>query len=213
MAPGAASAADPAQGTPAGVAAQGGTTVAEAAVYLAVRGQVAELRAELQQARDEISERGRHAGLAEARLAEQEEERFRAAQELGAARRALEVREAEVKELQLIGKYFAGRETPPTPPEFSAAELAEELRVRCARLSEEAQQLRMERDLLRAERNHAVRAEHTDRYAGGFGTGGSGMLASDAVAGRLGQRLFDQRFAAQVRTAVPMLSHVPAGVA
>eukprot|EP00927_Polykrikos_kofoidii_P034509 TRINITY_DN29271_c0_g1_i1.p1 TRINITY_DN29271_c0_g1~~TRINITY_DN29271_c0_g1_i1.p1 ORF type:complete len:812 (+),score=134.71 TRINITY_DN29271_c0_g1_i1:168-2603(+) len=132
-----------------------------------------QLREELQQARGEAERESTQAAVAARRVVEQDEERLEAGKELETARRALRVREAEVRELQLIGKYFAGRVKPPTPQELDAAELAEELRKRCSRFSEEAEQLRAERDLLRA---HAERGGSHDRL------GGVGWVSAAAAA-------------------------------
>jgi len=73
--------------------------------------------------------------------------------EVAQLRRALRVSEAENGELRIAGRYLAGlRSAKPSGHELQLAELVEELRGRCGRLSEEASQLRAERDLLRAER-------------------------------------------------------------
>lgn len=91
------------------------------------------------------------------RLGQEEEERFHALKELDGLRRSLRVKEEEVKELHLLSKYFSGRELPPTPHELGAAELAEELRQRCSKLSEEVKALRAERDYLLVEKDRAER--------------------------------------------------------
>eukprot|EP00930_Biecheleria_cincta_P023641 TRINITY_DN17046_c0_g4_i1.p1 TRINITY_DN17046_c0_g4~~TRINITY_DN17046_c0_g4_i1.p1 ORF type:complete len:617 (+),score=177.69 TRINITY_DN17046_c0_g4_i1:114-1964(+) len=85
------------------------------------------------------------------------ESQLRATKELETVRNALRVREVEVRELQLIGKYFAGQEQVPTAKDLEVAELAEELRRRCEALGQEVGQLRSERDLLRAERDSSQR--------------------------------------------------------
>eukprot|EP00811_Abedinium_folium_P000074 NODE_10067_length_1379_cov_3.003195.p1 GENE.NODE_10067_length_1379_cov_3.003195~~NODE_10067_length_1379_cov_3.003195.p1 ORF type:complete len:364 (+),score=152.51 NODE_10067_length_1379_cov_3.003195:129-1094(+) len=115
-------------------------------------GELAELRTEVANARGEVEEERSRGAAAADKLTEEAAERWQAARELEAVRRALRVRDAEVRELQLLGKYFSGRERAAAPPALDAAELAEELRGRCMRLSDETARLRVERDLLRAER-------------------------------------------------------------
>mmetsp|Transcript_74419 Transcript_74419/g.177314 ORF Transcript_74419/g.177314 Transcript_74419/m.177314 type:complete len:490 (+) Transcript_74419:50-1519(+) len=108
------------------------------------------------------------------RLATSDSERLQAARDLEIARQSLRVREAEVRELQLLSKYFVGHRAAPTPQELGAAELAEEMRQRCAKLSTQVDQLRTERDLLKAEHEMArlelrqsQRGESPHKTAGG----------------------------------------------
>jgi len=125
------------------------------------------LRAEVQEAQAEAAQERARADEACQRFAKRDDECLRVAKELECARRALRVREAEVKELQIVGKYFAGKgRAPPTPQELGVAELAEELRVRCAQLAEEVERLRSERDLLRAERDRSERGRRCGREQG-----------------------------------------------
>lgn len=134
----------------------GGSTAAGAEVE-------ARLRSELLQAKGEAEEGRAQAAEAALRVREQEEQQASAAKDLDAMQREMRVREAEVRELQLLGKYFAGRCKPPTKLELDAATLAEELRARCSHLTEELDRIRSERDLLRAERGWV------DRAGGGLG--------------------------------------------
>lgn len=139
----------------------------------------------------------------EDRLLAVEDERIASAKELEAARHSLRVREAEVRELQLVGKYFAGRPRPPSSQEMSAAALAEELRNRCASLTDEVSQLRAERDLLRAERSRAEWERERQSHALGF----KDAWASDASANALG-RDFGLGSRGPLRAFVPALAPV-----
>mmetsp|Transcript_152796 Transcript_152796/g.490116 ORF Transcript_152796/g.490116 Transcript_152796/m.490116 type:complete len:184 (+) Transcript_152796:518-1069(+) len=136
----------------------------------------ARLRCELHQAREALEDMSARAVKATWLLDERESEQCRAAKELESTRHALRVREAEVRELQLLGKYFAGRAKPPDKPELSLAALAEDLRAKCGKLQEELEALRAERDLLRAERGRS------ERLAGAHGGGAFGALGR-AVSG------------------------------
>merc|ERR1712008_333846 len=107
------------------------------------------------EARRAVLEEQRCATEAANRLAERDREWLCIAKEAEVLRRTLQVREQEVRELQLVGKYFAGHEQRPSVVEFGLAELTEGLRARCAKLSAEAAQLRVERDVLRAEQHVA----------------------------------------------------------
>merc|ERR1712232_86059 len=67
--------------------------------------------------------------------------------------RLLRIRDAEVRDLQLLLKYFSSR-----PPEKTAtlemlepAEIAEKLRGKCSWLVDQAEKARSERDILQAE--------------------------------------------------------------
>merc|ERR1712107_782247 len=132
--------------------------------------EIAELRAEVQEAHRQAEEERLRSAETMEQLNKEQTERWTVAREYEAAHKALRIREVEVRELQLLGKYFSCRNRPLAPLELGAAELAEELRGRCTRLSEEASRFRAERDLLRAER---VRADCVDRVqrarsGGGF---------------------------------------------
>lgn len=108
----------------------------------------ANLLAELHEAED-IAERDRLAAAdASQRAADADVERLHVARDLEATRHTLRVREAEIRQLHILGKYFAGRPS----PKLDVAEIAEELRERCAELTAEVERIRIERDLLRAER-------------------------------------------------------------
>lgn len=82
-----------------------------------------------------------------------------------------------------MAKYFGGRPKPPTRQELAAAELAEELRLQVARLGEEVEALRAERDVLLAERSHAAR-----RAPAPPGARGDAGLADWLAASRLEPR-------------------------
>lgn len=112
--------------------------------------------------------------------------------ELETVRSALRVREVEVRELQLIGKYFAGREQLPTAKELDLAEFAEELRRRCEALGQEVEQLRSERDLLRAERDSSQRCRIPGVPSLGYpSSSGAEDLAGADIA--LALRILDQK--------------------
>lgn len=134
---------------------------------------LAQLLAQLQQARCDAEHERERANKMTLQLEQHDSDRLRFAKELEAANRSLRIREVEVKELQLIGKYFAGRVTPPSLQEINVAGLAEELRVRCTQLAEEVERLKAERDLLRAERDHVDRelVERGGRANPSFGSG------------------------------------------
>lgn len=117
----------------------------------------ARLRCELRQARAEAEEGRARALEASRQLQAEGESQSQLARDLEAATRSLRVKEAEVRELQLLGKYFAGRSKTPPQRELDVAGLAEELRGRCVQLSQELERTRAERDLLRAERAGADR--------------------------------------------------------
>lgn len=163
--------------------------LADAAVAAQEKAALLQLRLEVQHVRGEVEQERVKTEQAVQRATKFEQEHLRVAQGWEAAQQSLRVREAEVRELQLISKYFVGRAKPPTQQEIDVAELAEELRKRCAGLAEEAERLRLERDLLRAERN---RASHTP--------GGRCDMASldhpassDLDLAQLAQRLLDQK--------------------
>lgn len=160
------------------------------------RSLVARLEDQLKEARLDVERQRTRADEAIRQLNTEEEEcRLKYAKELDAARRALRVREVEVRELQLIGKYFAGRQ-PPSAQELEAAELAEELRSRVAQLSTELDQLRAERDLLRAERDRADR--WAAKQAGSLNTtAGETSLELSGTDLALAMRLLDSKKAAQ----------------
>ncbi|CAE8635779.1 unnamed protein product [Polarella glacialis] len=154
---------------------------------------IAQLTVELQQARAEVERERARAEEAAQKLAGFDDEQLRSAKDLEAARRALRVREVEVRELQLIGKYFAGREKPPSPQEFGAAELAEELRGRCARLAEELERMRNERDLLRTERDRAERWAQAQGEKSGFSCASEANLDLTGADLALALRILEQK--------------------
>lgn len=140
----------------------------------------------------------------EDRLLAVEDERIASARELEAARHSLRVREAEVRELQLVGKYFAGRPRPPSAQEMSAAALAEELRGQCASLTDEVSQLRAERDLMRAERSRAEWERERQSHALGF----TDVWASDSGTNALGRDFGLGSSRGPLRAFVPALAPV-----
>eukprot|EP00747_Dinoflagellata_sp_TGD_P185164 gnl/TRDRNA2_/TRDRNA2_41554_c1_seq1.p1 gnl/TRDRNA2_/TRDRNA2_41554_c1~~gnl/TRDRNA2_/TRDRNA2_41554_c1_seq1.p1 ORF type:complete len:331 (+),score=84.85 gnl/TRDRNA2_/TRDRNA2_41554_c1_seq1:26-994(+) len=159
-------------------------------------GELLQLRAELQQARADVDRERARADRTEkdaaAKLTVAEEDRLKAGKEMESIRRALRVREVEVKELQLIGKYFAGRDKTPAQPEIELAALAEELRSRCNEQSQEIQRLRAERDLLRVERD---RSERTRPRSGDRGSMQGGIEASFGrpLESSMASRILEQR--------------------
>lgn len=142
-------------------AASAATAGARANVELEAR-----LRGELQEARDVAKEEQTLAEEASHRCDEQEEQQLRVTRELHEARRELRVREVEVRELQLLGKFFVGRSKALTQEDFDVAAVAEEFRKRCSRQEEELDRLRAELDLLRVERARTERRGSSTALAG-----------------------------------------------
>eukprot|EP00933_Yihiella_yeosuensis_P055961 TRINITY_DN5493_c0_g3_i2.p1 TRINITY_DN5493_c0_g3~~TRINITY_DN5493_c0_g3_i2.p1 ORF type:complete len:635 (+),score=178.71 TRINITY_DN5493_c0_g3_i2:117-2021(+) len=159
----------------------------------AAAAETAKLREELNQAKLEIEREKQRGDEALKKLNNQEDGQLLAAKEVESARRALRVREAEVRELQLISKYFANREKPPTPQELEVAELAEELRKQCSRLQVDLDQIRAERDLLRAERDRAERqtslTAHSTIHGPGSATGAELAALENSTNGDLAMAL------------------------
>lgn len=114
------------------------------------------LKEELQQARQELEEERSRSAKALLLESEMQSSQVQIHKDLESLRRSLRLKEAEVKELQLTAKYFPGQRLP-TQQELSVADLADELRSRCSRLSAEVSTLRSERDFLRAEQAHSKR--------------------------------------------------------
>jgi len=128
---------------------------------------VDELQHQVEALREERDVREASATDLAERLAIADAERLQAAQDAEASKNSLRIREAEVRELQLMSKYFSSHKQRPTSEELNAAELAEELRQRCARLTSQVDQLRNERDLFKAEYDMARLELRQSRLDGG----------------------------------------------
>eukprot|EP00929_Paragymnodinium_shiwhaense_P081339 TRINITY_DN42538_c0_g1_i6.p1 TRINITY_DN42538_c0_g1~~TRINITY_DN42538_c0_g1_i6.p1 ORF type:complete len:391 (-),score=117.65 TRINITY_DN42538_c0_g1_i6:476-1648(-) len=73
--------------------------------------------------------------------------------ELMSCRQLLATRDIEVKELQLLGKYFPGQPRP-SIKELDLTAFADDLRRTCEGLSAEVQELRVEREVMKSQLQH-----------------------------------------------------------